>query len=364
MVKPILLCTSLLLLAKGFFAIRFQIDLVKRLSLKSLSDNFAVSPFGVYQALSLFYLGKDTRRDVQLARALRLTGRRHEKITSYFDKSRQKAVTQEFTLANRVYVSPKYNVSEKMKKHGTDFGVDIENIGFSDVEKSKEEIKKWFSKSINKAGNNLFEKEDLTNITEIVAVQGISATTHWKYRFKSMSNMLFSVARPNKKPVSYKAEMMYTVAPLQFFSDDEVRGAMIPFSNTDIGMLVILPRQKFGTKRILQNLDKYLQIPLKKAEDTHLFLPILSFQDTVDLNSVLQELGIQKLFTSADPDRNATVANFKQFNGLQIKPNRVLIYTESGADDDQRVLKLNKPFAYVIKDESTIYMAGRVSLIP
>ncbi|KAI8041355.1 hypothetical protein M5D96_005613 [Drosophila gunungcola] len=204
-------------------------NLVKQLSNRNLPQNFVVSPFAVRQALVLLYLGKGTRKDYQLARALRMTGRQNGKIVSYFGKARFKAIKQEFTMANRIYLSPSYNDFEQMKKLSGNLGVDVENMKFSENTKSGDEIK--------------------------------------------------------------------------------------------------------------------------------------NVQETLDLNVALQALGIKKIFTDDDEDSNATVASFKQFSALESKPNRVLMSADFGGDNDQRVVNVNKPFVFVIKDQSTVYMVGRIEAI-
>jgi len=322
--KPVLCCILLLVLAEGFFENRFQTNLIEQLSSKDLPQNFVVSPYAIHQALTILYLGKNNRRDYQLARALRYTGRRHAKILSFFGNARLKAFKQDLKMINRLYLSPDHNASQHMKKISKSIGVEVENINFRDGLKSSEEIKKWLHKSFDKGGHHMVDKHDLTNITKIVALQGISMSCTWKHRFKSLTKQIFSMARPNKAPYVYKVEMMYTVAPLQFFNDDEVRGVLIPFSRADIGMLVLIPRRQLSTQKVLQNLDKYLKIQLRKAEETHLFLPLFTVHETVDLNLALKALGLKKVFTDINVDQNTDVANFKQYNSLESKPNRVL----------------------------------------
>ncbi|XP_016977578.1 accessory gland protein Acp76A [Drosophila rhopaloa] len=361
--KPILIFIILLLLAKHFIASRFEVNLVRQLSNRNLSQNFVVSPFAIRQALVLLYLGKDTRRDYQLARALKITGRLNGKIISYFGKARFKAIKQDFTMANRIYLAPDYSTLEQLKKLSANIGVDVENMNFAENSKSEDEIKQWLNNLIDKSGLNLFANNDVSNITQMVAVQGISVSPLWKHRAISMSKMPFSIARPNRKPFVYKVQMMYTVAPFEYFNDEDVRGVMIPFSKTDIGMLVLLPRRQLSTQKVLQNLDKYLQIKLQKAEETHLLLPIFTVQETINLNDALQALGIKKIFTEDDDDSQATVAKFRQYAQLESKPNRVLMSADIGGDNDQRVVNVNKPFVFVIKDQNTIYMVGRMESI-
>ncbi|XP_016967225.1 accessory gland protein Acp76A [Drosophila biarmipes] len=357
--KPLLYCVLLPVLAGGVFGNRFQINLIKQLSSKDLSDNFVVSPFAIHQALTLLYLGKSNRRDVQLARALRFTGRRNAKILSFFWTARSKALKQDLKMANRLYLSSDNNATQHMMKMSKLIGVDVESINFTDGLKSSEEIKKWLHKSFDKGGQNIVDKNDLTNITKIVGLQGISMSCDWKHRFKSLTKQMFTVVKPNKAPLAYKVEMMYTVAPLQFFNDDEVRGVMIPFSKTDIGMLVLIPRRQLSTQKVLQNLNKYLRIKLRKAEETHLFLPLFTVHETMDLNTALKALGLRKVFADVNGDNSTDAASFRQYNFLESKANRVLINTDVGSDNDQRVVKVNQGFVFVIKDHRNIFMVGR-----
>ncbi|XP_017071942.1 accessory gland protein Acp76A [Drosophila eugracilis] len=329
-----------------------------------MSKNFVISPFAIHQAITLLYMGKDKHRDPELGKALQLVGRRTDKILSFFERARTKAIQQDFVMANRIYLSPYYNESEHMRSISGGLGVEVENIPFSEGSTSGDEIEKWLNQTIDKGTrSHLFVKDNLTEVTQLVAVQGNSLSCTFKHRIKSQTTMSFSIPMHNRRPYVYKVQMMYTVAPLEFFNEDEVRGVMIPFSKTDIGMLVLIPR-RLGTQRILYNLDKYLQVPLRKAEKTHLFLPIFSVQETVDFNLALHSLGINHVFINVTHhDRNENAAYFKQYNNLEVKPNRVLMQSEVGADNDQRVVNVNRPFVFVIKDENTIYMVGRMDSV-
>ncbi|XP_039487793.1 accessory gland protein Acp76A isoform X1 [Drosophila santomea] len=362
MVKRILIC-FLLFLVNHLHASDFEINLIKQLSRGRLSRNFVFSPFAVHQALALLYLSKDNIKDHQLEKALGLNGLHQEEILSFFGEAREKAVKEKFTLANRIYFSGDYNASQNITQISENLGVEVKNMTFSGGHSSTEEIKNWLNKSINKAGFNLFGKKDISNSTRVVAVQGMSYSCVWKHREKAMTNRLFSYIRPNRKPFVYKVEMIYIEAPMEFFNEDQVRGVMVPFSNTDIGMLVLLPRPRYSTQQILQNLDKILNIKLREAEKTHLFLPKFKVHETLDLNSALKALGIKRLFTNGDIKSKSNAASFKQYNSLDVDQNRVLMTIDVGSDFDDRVLYVNRGFVFVIKDQTTIYMVGRMESI-
>ncbi|EDV52333.2 accessory gland protein Acp76A [Drosophila erecta] len=362
MVQRVLIC-FLLFLVNHLHASDFDVKLIKQLSRGRLPRNFVFSPFAIHQALAVLYQSKDNITDSQIERALELTGFRKEEIFSLLGEAREKAVQAKFTLANRIYLADDYNASQNIMKIGGNLGVDVKNIKFSDGHSSANEIKKWLNKSIDNAGNNLFGKKDIDKTTRVVAVQGTSFACVWKHREKAMTNRTFRWIRPNRRTFVYRVQMIYIEAPMEFFSGDQCRGVMVPFSNTDIGMLVLLPRSHYTPQQVLQNLDKFLNMKLRKGEATHLFLPKFKVQETMDLNAALKALGITDVFTNGDKESKSNAAIFKQYNSLDVDQNRLLMTIDVSNDFDDRDLYVNRGFVFVIKDKNTIYMVGRMETV-
>ncbi|XP_017107481.2 accessory gland protein Acp76A [Drosophila bipectinata] len=370
MAKRALLCFSLLLLAEELVTFRFEVELIKQLSLKDKSPNCLVSPFQVAQSLSFLYLGKDGRKDYTLAKALQIVGRGHDKIMSYFRETQQKALAQNFVIANRVFFKSDFKIPSYMKSISENISVEVENISFDNATKAGAEIKKWFSKVVAKS-SKLFGKDHLNNITQMVAVQGLSVTTTWKYRFISQSKRTFLIERPEMKPLQQKVAMMYTLAKFESFNNEEVHGIFIPFSNTDIGLLILIPKQHITTLNVIQQLEKYLLLKMRKAQETHFFLPMFNIQESMDLNGILETMGIKKIFSSLNnpsslnnnPTNESKTTHFEQLSIFSVKPNRLLLESEYASEGDQKTFEVNRPFVFVIKDQRTIYMAGRVDSI-
>lgn len=317
MFKRVLIC-FLIFLLKHSYAYNFEINLTKQLSKGRLARNFVYSPIAIRQALGLLYLSKDNVTDQQLESALQLTGLNQEEIISLFREAREKVAQEQFTMGNRIYLSPDYNASPNITQLSENLGVEVKNMTFSGDQSAASEIKKWLNKWIGKAGGNLFGKNDISQTTQIVAVQGMSYSCVWKNRETALTNRTFTLLRQNKKPFVYTTQMMYTEAPMDFFNNDQVRGVMVPFKNSDMGMLVLLPRPRYSTQQILYSLDTILKIKLRRSKKTHLFLPKFKVSESVDLNMALKALGIQNLFT------NTNAANFKQYNSFDADQNRVL----------------------------------------
>ncbi|EDW46587.1 GM14890 [Drosophila sechellia] len=323
-----------------------------------MARNFVYSPFAIRQALGLLYLSKDNVTDQQLESALQLTGLRQEEIISLLGEAREKAARERLTITNRIYLSPDYNASPNITQLGGNLGMEVKNMTFSSDQSAANEIKKWLNRWIGKAGKNLFGKNDISQTTQVVAVQGMSYSCVWKNREKALTNRTFTLLRQNRKPFVYTVEMMYTEAPMQFFNNDQVRGVVVPFNNSDMEMLVLLPRPKYSTQQIMFSLDTILKIKLRMSKKTHLFLPKFKVSESVDLNMALKALGIENLFTNGV--RRSNAANFKQYNSLDADQNRVLITIDVGDDFDDRVVYVNRGFVFVIRDKSNIYMIGRM----
>ncbi|KAH8327835.1 hypothetical protein KR067_000886 [Drosophila pandora] len=356
MAKRALFCVTLLLLAEQLVTFRFEVELIKQLSRKDKSANCLVSPFQVVQSLSFLYLGKEGRKDYTLAKALQIVGRGHDKITSYFRETQKEALGQNFVMANRVYFSSDFKIPDHMKSVSGNISVEVENMNFSDTKKAGTDIKKLLSKMATKS-NKLFGKDHFNNVTQIVAVQGLAVTSTWKHRFLSQSKRSFLIDRREMKPLQQKVTMMYTLANFTSFNNDEAQGIFIPFSNSDIGMMVLIPKSQITPLTVMQQLDKYLLMKMRKAQETHLFLPMFNIQETMDLNGVLEAMGIKNIFNSLNnPDAAKN-------SGEVTKDSIAMHFEQLSFDGDQKTFEVNRPFVFLIKDQKTIYMAGRVDSI-
>lgn len=279
-----------------------------------------MAPFAISRALAMMYLQKDRRRDYQLANALRVTGQSPDRIISYFSATYKKATKQQFLMGNAIFNSADFPVSQYMRKMSRRLNVDMEKVNFSSGQKAVKEISSWLGKAIDNPDCPVLSKDKLTDKTKIVAVQGVSVTTLWKHRFQSIMKKPLTISKPNKKPVvTRNIDMMYTSGPFDYLVRDDIRGLKIPFSNTDISMVIFHPRQKISTQQVLENLDKYLTLPMQPTNKTHLYLPSFTLQTTLDEAGALKSLGIKKVFTETG---NNTI--FKQHNILVVKANRLL----------------------------------------
>ncbi|XP_020809701.1 accessory gland protein Acp76A-like [Drosophila serrata] len=168
------------------------------------------------------------------------------------------------------------------------------------------------------------------------------------------------------KPSFFNTKMMYGTGPFASFMQDEVRGVTIPLSKSDINLIIFMPIENKNNvnNEILGNLNKYLDIKMEKNQKAHLYIPVLVVDNTLDLGKTLESFGIKKVFTGKTAGKLFKSASiFKQLNVLKVKPLEYQWEAEYPEDDDNKVILIDKPFVFVIKDSKTIYMAGRVDTL-
>ncbi|KAH8242456.1 hypothetical protein KR032_006909 [Drosophila birchii] len=356
-----------LLVTRGWSVHRFETDIIRKLSAENAdTKNFVISPFAIHQALTMLYFEKDKKRDYQLAKVLRITGKPTDKVLSYISKKHTSAKNQEFIMANQIYYPDSFKMPGNIKKLSTDLRVDVAKIRFSNDEKAGEEITKWLSKSITQIYPKLWDINTPTNNTKFVAVQGLLVEPKWKYPFDWLMWKNFTILRDGKRPTFHSTKMMYGTGPFASFLEDDVRGVSMPFSKGDITMIIFMHtnNQNNNNQAILENLNKYLRIQMKENTKVHLYIPILMFDNTLDLGKSLESFGLKKVFGGKIPTKgNLTSPIFKQLCALKVNPLQYQWEAEYPEDDDNKVIIVDQPFVFVIKDSSTIYMAGRVDTL-
>ncbi|KAH8296775.1 hypothetical protein KR054_011116 [Drosophila jambulina] len=343
---------------------RFEVEVIKKLSAEYKdAPNFVISPFAIHQALAMLYVEKDKARDYQLARVLRLTGKGTDQILSYFSEEHRKAINQKFRTANQIYYPKNFNIPPNMMKMSSELSVDVANIPFSDGQTAGDTITEWISKSIKGVDSELWGNNMPTDKTKFVAVQGLLVKPNWKHKFEWFTFKKFTNQKPGMRSSSVRTKMMYGTGPFPSLVHGNVRGVTIPLSTGNLNLIILMKADGRGCQEILENLNKYLAIKMHKNNKVHLYIPAFTISNTLDLTQGLESFGIKKVMAKKPPPKGKILptAIFKQLNALKVQPRENQFLCEYVDDDDIKVIRIDKPFVFVIRDPKTIYMAGRVN---
>uniref|UniRef100_A0A1A7YLE5 Serpin peptidase inhibitor, clade I (Neuroserpin), member 1 n=1 Tax=Iconisemion striatum TaxID=60296 RepID=A0A1A7YLE5_9TELE len=391
-----LLLFSILLLGYGCRAAdipedttsEFSVRLYHRLQAAGGQENIIFSPLSVAVALGMVELGArgasldEIRQTVGFSHLL--PGVEFSLLQNLTEALSDDDAHYVIRLANSLFLQEDISFNPEflhlMKKF---FRAQVETVDFSDSAAVAERINSWVENHTESKIRALLSAEDFTSVTRLTLVNAIYFRGSWKNQFRPENTRTFSFSRDDGSEV--QTLMMYQQGDFYYgeFSDgsQEAGGVYqvleMPYEGEDMSMMIVLPRQEVP----LASLEPIIKAPLLeewannvKRQKVEVYLPRFKVEQKLDLKSTLQELGIQKIFTS-DADLSAMTDGKDLYIGKAVQK-AYLEVTEEGAEGAvgsgmialTRTLVLypqvmaDHPFFFVVRNRRTgsILFMGRV----
>lgn len=366
----------------------FSVRLYQRLQARGGQDNIVFSPLSVALALGMVELGArgesrdEIRQTVGFSQLLPGTEfSLLQNLTSALSEDEAHYVVR---FANSLYLQEGVSFSPEfvhlMKEY---FKANVETVDFNLSAAVAEHVNHWVENHTESKIRELFSADDFSSLTRLTLVNAVYFRGSWKNQFRPENTRTFSFSRDDGSEV--QTLMMYQQADFNYgeFSDgsQEAGGVYqvleMPYEGEDMSMMIILPRQEVP----LASLEPIIKAPLLeewannvKRQKVEVYLPKFKVEQRIDLKEVLQELGIQNIFTI-----NADLSGMTDGKDLFVSKavqKAYLEVTEEGAEGAAgsgmialtRTLVLypqvmaDHPFFFVIRNQRTgsILFMGRV----
>ncbi|XP_037662264.1 serpin B12 isoform X2 [Choloepus didactylus] len=290
------------------------------------------------------------------------------------------------SIANRLYgdqefpISPVYIDGVIQFYHTT-----IESVDFrKDSEKSRQEINFWVESQSQGKIKELFGKDSIDNTTVLVLVNTVCFKSKWEKYFdcENTVDAPFTINENEKKTV----KMMNQTGLFRIGFIEEVKAQILEmrYKKGKLSMFVLLPSSSSDNLKGLEELERkitYEKIlawtsPENMSEEmVAVSFPQFTLEDSYDLSSLLQGMGVTDIFDETKAD----------LTGISLSPNLYLskvihrTYVEVDEDGTQAAaasgavvadmsepsyvtFNANHPFAFFIKHNKTqtILFHGRV----
>ncbi|XP_059615898.1 serine protease inhibitor 42Dd-like isoform X3 [Phlebotomus argentipes] len=367
--------------SKGFS--KFAIQLYQE-CVAEKGGNVIISPFSVQSAVSLALMGAtgDTAREMATTMGYASADKNAiadnfaSLLTTYKDSPLLK-------IANKVYVMNKYHVKAQFNELATKkFNSEAQSLDFADNVNSAKTINTWVEDKTNNKIKDLVPSDALNSDTRLVLVNAIYFKGLWENKFKpeNTKKLPFWTTKDN----SVDVDMMNTKADFKYgvFDDLDAVALEMPYKDSDLSMLIILPNQRDG----LPNLEKALSgkdlseitSQMYKTE-VIVHLPKFKIEYDIELNKVLSKMGMARMFSDAaefgdlleeaDPLKVSKVLHkaFIEVNeeGAEAAAATAFIMKFGSAPGPVRKLRftVDHPFFFVIRSEGwdTSIFSGSVS---
>ncbi|XP_070509119.1 uncharacterized protein [Chironomus tepperi] len=278
-------------------------------SVEGQSGNVIISPISIRSVLTMALFGAPgstiTRKEMINGLKYKHSDK-NEKIAETYEKlTKSTGENGDVKIANKIYVMKKYTIKPKFQELVMKgFKSKAENIDFKKSDESAGIINKWIEGQTDNMISNLIQPDLLNNETRMILVNTVYFKGIWEYKFEALNFR----NRPYKEPFyvseteSVDIEVMKLRENLFFgdFKDLDAKALRLPYKDSGIEMLVLLPNKRTGLAGLEENLTeigvKRLWSKMQKTK-VDVQMPKFKIEYQVDLKAPLEEMGMKRMFT-------------------------------------------------------------------
>jgi serpin B len=342
------------------------------------TGNVVVSPISVQIAVSMAYMGATGETEDEMKKSLKYSGYDKNSVSDSFKRVIKELESSEgLKIANKIYVQNGYTIKPKFNEIvAKKFKSAVENIDFVKNVEAANEINQWVESKTNNKIKNLIDPNMLNGKTRMAILNAVHFKKAWVKEFYGGKGS-FYVAPGKTVQVDFMKDTTYhkygALAGLNAHAIE------IPLEDYDFKFYIILPDSKDG----LADLESKLhQVNLNEAlsslrsEYVKLEIPKFKIENKIDLKQVLQNLGMQRMFTSKaefgellESGEDILVSDVLQKAFIDVNEHGIeaaaatavlMVLGPSRPPPKEQLFVADHPFLFVLKSENYNIFMGRV----
>jgi serpin B len=282
-------------------------------------ENLVMSPLSIQAAFMLLMpaLNPQSAPAGECYRALQLTepiDQSHEAMKGYLlylDKVFTKKIENkrnEWALANQVWVDKRFDLNPTyLQTIGSYYNAGVGRLDFRTDDQSREQARLTINRFVEDKTRNMIK--DLIP-PGIIDAQTVSVLTNSVYMLADWEES-FDPRLTSKQPFhllsgqTVEVDMMHRKGFYHYVEGRDYAAVSLPYANSELAMMVILPKQRADLPRLAQNMSpqRFAEIlRLQKMREVKLYLPKFNFKwGSKSLVKALEGLGMKSVFAPA-PD--------------------------------------------------------------
>lgn len=356
----------------------FSFHLYKEV-VKSKTGNICISPFSVSFCLGMIMNGTEGKTYEEIRQAMGFQGFSREDINLYMQSIHKELSIADtsitFINANSIWIKKQFDVSKTfIRTNKKYFQAETYNEPFDG--NTIEKINLWSAAHTNDKIKD--PVQSLEDQSLCILINALYFKGNWTYEFKKSktADEPFRLADSSHVDIPTMIREGY----MSSYRDKNVTVVELPYGNGTFNIMLFLPTPEDGNiDEIIADLnDEQWQQWLKNlsANKFELHLPSFKIEQNTDLENQLQALGIKKAFTASNdfsPMSNTSnffISSITQSSFIEVNEEgteaaattAAIIVEEEYYSDFPSVVRFDRPFGYIIKENSTgaILFAGKV----
>lgn len=202
--------------------------------------------------------------------------------------------TNGLKIANKIYTMKGYSVKQSFRDVATkSFNSDAQDLDFKDNTKSAGIINSWVEEQTNNKIKDLVAPDSLDGDTRMVLVNAIYFKGFWTYQFDPKATYRAPFFLNDKDSV--EVDFMRVKKHFKYGAIEKLEATAVelPYKDSDISMLIILPNDRNGLSALeskLHTIDLAEISSRMHSQEVNVELPKFKIEFDIELNEPLQKV--------------------------------------------------------------------------
>lgn len=356
-------------------AIENSVKLTDKIAAENRNKNIMLSPTSLNFALGMIAEGakgetKEALKEYLGTDDFAAYAKQYiENIKKYNSDEENYGYKSKLKIADAVWADDVLKLQDTFKKSvSSNFSAKVENLDFSNTDKTCKRINKWCDKNTEGLIPKIITPDTISKDTELCLTNSLYFESGWNGDPWTVSN--------KKEKFGDKEKTKYmTCAGDRYYENDKATAFGRNYAN-GLSFIGILPNEEgdftledLDIESLLKSEPEYDEVDCK--------MPKLNFETSATLNDMLSDLGLENIFSndadfSGIADKNTKVSAVLQKTKLELDENGTKAAAVTAAvmecmsamapDPVVKSVELTRPFAFLIFDEmnNEILFMGKV----
>lgn len=279
----------------------FGIRLFTELAKINRQKNIVFSPFSIQVCLAMARMGAEGNTALEMDQGLALAVQNPEDMAKNYHSIL--AVYENspiLKIANKIYVMQGYEIQEKFNELLTKkFFSSVDPINFANNAAAAQTINSWVEGKTNNLIKDLISPQALSADTRLVLVNAIHFKGEWVYQFPEHNTRERDFYLD--ETTTTKVQMMRTTERFRYgeFPDLDATALEMPYKDSDLSMLIILPNSRTGLVDLEEKL-KNVSLPdlTQRMYSTKVIVDMPKFKAEfeVELTEPLKKVSVLEIY--------------------------------------------------------------------
>ena len=352
----------------------------------SMEDNLFYSPYSVFTALAMTYEGAKKTTASEMAEVLNIQ-QDNESFHSYVHSlytHLNKDSEYTISTANALWIRENYQIlNTYLDTVETYYQATSQRVDFSKPAQAAEIINQWVENNTNNLIQDLISPSDINpELCRLILTNAIYFNGTWQVQFDEANTTDREFELPSGENTTVSTMTLTgTEDRFNYTETEELQLLELPYAGNEISMIIGLPKEGVPLSTVINDLNetKYnAWFDSMEKEEVDIYLPKFKIETPVlNLNQHLQNLGIQKAFTTGadfsgitgNKDLHISDVLHKAYidvneEGTEAAAATAVIMrlTSNGGTSSRITFDCNHPFFFMLqhKETGTILFMGTV----